>query len=72
MRFHFNLVDGHSIADKGGQELEDAVHASEFADKLARRIAHEQPGLAGGGYSIVVSDEDGAEVYRARLAENLH
>lgn len=70
MQFHFNLADGRSVADKGAQELEDAVQASEAADLLAKKVAREQPDLVTKGFAIVVSDEDGEEVYRARLAEN--
>ena len=72
MRFHFDLVDGKTIADQRGQELEDAVQASEVADKLARHLAQEEPMLAAKGYSILVSDEDGVEVYRTKLIENAH
>ena len=72
MRFHFDLVDGKTIADKGGQELEDAVQASEVADKLARHLVQEEPMLAAKGYSILVRDEDGEEVYRTKLIETAH
>ncbi|CKX46631.1 DUF6894 family protein [Afipia birgiae] len=72
MRFQFNLADGTSVADKGDKELEDAAQASEVADELATRIARERPSLVHQGYSIVVSDEDGDEVYRTRLSESVH
>jgi hypothetical protein len=70
MQFHFSLADGKSVADKGVQELEDAVQAGEAADVLAKRVAREKPDLVTRNFAIVVSDEDGEEVYRARLAEN--
>jgi hypothetical protein len=72
MRFHFDLVDGKTIADKSGQELEDAVQASEVADKLAKRLVEEDSSLAARGYSVLVSDEDGEEVYRVKLTELVH
>lgn len=70
MLFHFSLADGKSVADKGARELEDAVQASEAADQLAKQISGEQPDLVSRGFAIVVSDEDGEEVYRAALADN--
>lgn len=72
MRFQFNLADGKSVTDKGDEELEDAVQATEVADELATRIARERPSLVHQGYSIVVSDEEGEEVYRAKLSESVH
>lgn len=72
MRFQFNLADGKSVADKGDEELDDAAQATEVADELATRIARERPSLVHQGYSIVVSDEEGEEVYRAKLSESVH
>lgn len=72
MRFQFNLADGKSVADKGDEELDDAVQASEVADELATRLARERPSLASRGFAIVVSDEEGDEVYRAKLSESVH
>lgn len=69
MRFHFDLVDGKTIPDSVGQELEDAVHAAEVADKLAEKLVHEDPVLAARNYSVIVTDENGEEVHRVNLRE---
>lgn len=68
MRFHFNLADGKSVADKGNQDLDDAVQASEVAEEMAGKLLRERPSLAQKGYAIVVNDEEGAEIYRAKLS----
>ncbi|MFZ5680740.1 MAG: hypothetical protein EKK35_06375 [Bradyrhizobiaceae bacterium] len=46
----------------------DAVQASEVAEEMAGRLLRERPSLAQKGYAIVVNDEEGAEIYRAKLS----
>lgn len=70
--FNFHLVDATSDSDLGGQDYDDAVQASEVADMLTKRLALEEPQLLGGGWAIVVKDEQG-EVYRSAIEpEQVH
>lgn len=64
--FNFYLVDATSNTDLGSQEYEDAVQATEVADMLTRKLAFEEPSLLGGGWAIVVADDQG-EVYRSAI-----
>lgn len=64
--FNFYLVDATSNTDLGGQEYEDAVQATEVADMLTKRLALEEPELVGGGWAIVIKDDQG-EVYRSAI-----
>lgn len=66
-RYHFDLVDKTTIADQGGQMLADEDEAMRVADTLARELRVVRPDLIGKGYMILVTDEDGREVYRARI-----
>ncbi|CAN5332646.1 hypothetical protein BH10PSE10_BH10PSE10_04090 [soil metagenome] len=70
--FNFRLVDASSGTDLGDQEYDDAVQATEVADMLTKRLAREEPELLGGGWAIVVRDEQG-EVYRTAIEpEQVH
>ncbi len=70
--FNFHLVDATSNTDLGGQDYEDAVQAAEVADMLTKKLALEEPELMGGGWAIVVKDEQG-EVYRSMIEpEHVH
>ncbi len=62
--FNFYLADATSNADLGGQEYDDAVQAKKVADMLTKRLALDEAELVGGGWAIVVKDEQG-EVYRS-------
>lgn len=64
--FHFHLVDATTDTDLGSQDYEDAVQATEVADRLSKRLAIEETTLLGGGWAIVVTDKQG-EVYRAEI-----
>jgi hypothetical protein len=66
-RYHFDLVDKTTSADQGGQMLADEDEAMRDADTLARELRVVRPDLIGKGYMILVTDEDGREVYRARI-----
>jgi len=67
MRFHFNLVGESTTPDSVGQELEDAVHAAEVGDAIAKKLVHDDPVLAARDCSVVVTDENGIEVHRVNL-----
>lgn len=70
--FSFYLVDATSDADLGAQEYDDAVQATEVADRLTKKLALEEPELVGGGWTIVVKDGH-EEVYRSTIEpEHLH
>ena len=62
--FNFYLDDPTSRTDLGGQEYDDVAQATEIADMLTKKLALEEPGLAGRGWAIVVKDGRG-EVYRS-------
>lgn len=64
--FHFHLVDATTDTNLGSQEYEDAVQATEVADTLSKRLAIEESTLLGGGWAIVVTDQQG-EVYRSEI-----
>jgi hypothetical protein len=68
-RYHFDLVDHVTVEDHGGQILDDDVTASDVADILAHKVCRQHPELRGKGYSILVTDAEGVEVYRAPIDE---
>lgn len=72
MIFHFDLIGTDLITEAADHEFEDAVAATEFADKLAAELSMAEPELAQEGYSVRVKDEQGEEVYRAELNNVLH
>jgi hypothetical protein len=72
MIFHFDIVGTDIMTEAADHEFEDAVAATEFADKLAARLSMAEPELAREGYSIRVKDDQGEEVYRAELNNVLH
>jgi len=71
--FNFRLADSSSnFTNLGGQEYDDAVQATEVADALVKKVAKDEPHLIGGGWAVVVSDDDG-EIYRAQIEpEQVH
>lgn len=72
MIFHFDLVGTDFVTATADHEFEDAVAATEFADKLAAELSMAEPELAQEGYSVRVKDNEGEEVYRAELNNVLH
>lgn len=72
MIFHFDLIGTDVFAEGADHEFEDAVAATEFADKLAAELFMAEPELAQEGYSVRVKDDRGEEVYRAELNNVLH
>jgi hypothetical protein len=72
MIFHFDLIGTSVVTEAADREFEDAVAATEFADKLAAELSMADPELAQEGYSVRVKDDQGEEVYRAELNNVLH
>jgi hypothetical protein len=66
-RYHFDLVESKTVADEGGAEVSDDIKAMDIAEEIARRLLLERPELKNRQYSILVSNEDGEEVYRVPL-----
>lgn len=72
MIFHFDLIGTDVVTEGADHEFEDAVAATEFADKLAAELSMAEPELAREGYLVRVQDDRGEEVYRAELNNVLH
>jgi len=66
-RYHFDLVDTKTVADQGGQLLEDDLVAVQVADRLAEELTRNRPELQGKGYKVLVTDADGERVHEAPL-----
>jgi hypothetical protein len=65
--YHFDLVDGRTVADEGGRELADDITAADEADTMAAELGKTRPELSGKGYAILVTNIDGEEVHRALI-----
>jgi hypothetical protein len=65
--YHFDLVNSTTISDQGGAELTDDIEAMDSADAVARRILDERPDLKDRHYHVLVTNEDGEEVFRLPL-----
>jgi hypothetical protein len=66
-RYHFDLIGKRTIIDHSGLDLPDDIQASEAADRLANELYSVRPELRRQHCSILVTDEDGEEVCRARI-----
>jgi hypothetical protein len=66
-RYHFDLVDSKTIADKGGQELPDDAMAERIAKQLAASLRKAQPELKNRNFAILVTNQDGERVCRVPL-----
>jgi hypothetical protein len=66
-RYHFDLIGKQTVPDLAGRDLPDDVLASDVADRLANELYSVRPDLRRQHGSIVVTDEDGDEVYRAPI-----
>ncbi len=67
--YHFDLVNTKTILDlgEGGAELHDDIEAVDSADTIARQILTTQPELKDRHYFILVTNEDGDEIFRLPL-----
>ena len=71
MIFTFELVSDDQLLTMGpGEEYEDAVHASEIADDLAKELLIAEPQFR--DFTLIVRDDHDDEVYRVRLDETIH
>jgi hypothetical protein len=66
-RYHFDLIGKRTILDHTGQDLADDVMASDAADRLANELYSVRPELRRQHCSILVTDEEGDEVYRSPI-----
>jgi uncharacterized protein DUF6894 len=66
-RYHFDLVDSKTIADKGGQELPDDAMAERIAKQLAASLRKAQPELKNRNFAILVTNQDGERICRVPL-----
>ena len=66
-RYHFDLIDSTTVADQGGQLLEDESMAIEVADRLAQELSVVRPELRSKGYKVLVTNADGERVHEAPL-----
>jgi hypothetical protein len=66
-RYHFDLIGKQTIADYSGRDLPDDVLASDAADRLANELYSCRPEFRHQHCSILVTDEDGEEVYRSPI-----
>jgi hypothetical protein len=68
----FSLIQETVVEDRGGHVYPDDAAAFAAADTLAREIDLVRPWLKGRGYAVVVTNGDGAELYRAPLDRAPH
>jgi hypothetical protein len=66
-RYHFDLVDSKTIADKGGQELPDDAMAERIAKQLAASLRKAQRELKNRNFAILVTNQDGERICRVPL-----
>jgi hypothetical protein len=66
-RYHFDLVDSKTVADKGGQELPEDAMAERIAKQLAASLRKAQPELKNRNFAILVTNQDGERICRVPL-----
>jgi uncharacterized protein DUF6894 len=66
-RYHFDLVDSKTVADKGGQELPDDAMAERIAKQLAASLRKAQPELKNRNFAILVTNQDCERICRVPL-----
>jgi hypothetical protein len=66
-RYRFDLLEQETIVDGGGAEVTDDIAAMDVAEHILRHLREEQPELKNRHCAIVVSKEDGEEVFRMPL-----
>jgi hypothetical protein len=58
-----------TVEDLEGQVLDDDDTAVSVGDELAWRVFKARPGIRAKGYSILVKNSEGREIYRALVQE---
>jgi hypothetical protein len=74
-KYYFNIAGGTVLADTEGTELADVKAAGDHGHKVADELMHGRTGMMGSAWSewtMVVTDDTGAEVLSFRLAEAAH
>ncbi len=69
-KFHFDLVDARTAASgtDDAQFCQNEKEAQILAHTIADRLLASEPSFLS-GYCVLVSDADGAEIYRAVLGK---
>ena len=64
-RFHFEIVDGYTLADPTGMDLPTEEAAKKVAGEIAKQIAdyNDDPGLT----EVVVKNDNGEEIYKTAI-----
>ncbi len=65
--YHFDLIDGVTLADEGGRDLADDIAAADEADRMAFELYKARPELRGKDYAISATNLEGEEVHRAPI-----
>ena len=67
-KFHFEIVDGHTIKDPKGMDLPTEQHAKRIAEEMAKQIAIdvEDNSLK----DVVVKTEAGEVIHKAPIKTN--
>jgi hypothetical protein len=65
--YHFDLIDGCTLADEGGRDLADDIAAADEADRMASELYKDRPELRGKDYAISATNLEGEEVHRAPI-----
>ena len=69
MKYYFDYQDHYRVTDKRGQNCQTLQDAREFADELSKQLARTNKVTAEKAEFVIVIDEAGEEVYRARLPD---
>jgi hypothetical protein len=70
--YYFNVADGTVVADTEGTDLADVDAARSHARKVAEELMHGRTGMLGLAWSewtMIVTNDTGAEVLSFHLAE---
>ena len=62
-KFHFEIVDGFTVADPSGMELPTEQAAKKLALEIAKQISIDVD--EGSFKEVVVKTDDGKEIYKA-------
>jgi len=65
--YHFDLVDWKGVADQGVADRSNDIEAMDSADAMARRLLGARPDLRKRYCAILVTNDEGKEVFRLPL-----